>query len=193
MVLIPVVDASLERMLRATLPLTTEQGDISFEAPSSSWSAQVNRLTVNLFLYGVNRSAQPPRSIAPRVTADGKQQTRHPLPMVQFSYLVSAWAGSDRDQHELLGDVLVRLIAHQVLPPDYLTHQLSSNVQLAVAGDDVNRPREVWTALNGTLRASFTLIVTVAADAYDWETQAPQVEGVSPSVVPVPPVEARQP
>ncbi len=188
--LIPVVDASLERMLRAMLPLSVEQGDISFETPSASWSAQVNRLTVNLFLYGVNRSAQPHRAVAPRTGADGSQLTRHPLPMVQLSYLVSAWAGSDRDQHELLGDVLVRLIANQILPPEYLTAELASNIQLAVAGDDANRTREVWTALNGTLRASFTLHVTVAADAYDWRTQEPQVEGVSPSVVRVPPTEA---
>ena len=57
--LIPVVEDGLEHLLRATLPLSTEQGDISFDPPSSTWSAQVNRLTVNLFLYGVARVDGP--------------------------------------------------------------------------------------------------------------------------------------
>ena len=95
--LIPVVEDGLEGLLRSTLPLSTEQGDISFDAPSSTWSAQVNRLTVNLFLYGVARSSQPSRGPSTRAATNGSPERRHALPMVQLSYLVSAWAGSSRD------------------------------------------------------------------------------------------------
>lgn len=170
--LIPVVEDGLEALLRATLPLTPEQGDISFEAPSSTWSATVNRLTVNLFLYGVTRSPQPPRPAGVRQAPGGGVEHRHPLPMVQLSYLVSAWAGSPRDEHLLLGDALTRLLAHQVLPPEHLPRPLESTVQLALASDETTRPRDVWSGLGGSLKASFTLHVTVAADAYDW-TLAP--------------------
>ena len=76
--LIPVVEDGLESLLRSTLPLTTEQGDISFDAPSSTWSAQVNRLTVNLFLYGVSRSSQPSRGPATRAVG-GSTERRHAL------------------------------------------------------------------------------------------------------------------
>jgi hypothetical protein len=172
-VLIPVVEDGLESLLRATLPLTPEQGDVSFDAPSSTWSATVNRLTVNLFLFNVSRSAQPPRPPAVRTGPGGELERRHPLPMVQLSYLVSAWAGSPRDEHLLLGDALTRLLAHQVLPPEHLPRELSSTVQLALATDETTRPREVWSGLGGSLKASFTLLVTVAADAYGW-TLAPQ-------------------
>lgn len=182
--LIPAVDAGLDRLLRTQLPLTAEQGDISFEAPSATWSAQVNRLTVNLFLYDVCRSAQPLRTTGPRMLDNGQEQTRYPLPMVQLTYLVSAWAGTERDAHALLGDVLLTCLANQILPPEHVPVELSSNIQLAVATDSQNKPREVWTALNGPLRASFTLHATVAGDAYDWQDQAARTEGVSASVLP---------
>ncbi|SNS94999.1 Protein of unknown function [Micrococcales bacterium KH10] len=182
--LIPAVDVGLERLLRATLPLTPQQGDISFEAPSATWSAQVNRLTVNLFLYDVCRSNQPHRATPPRQLESGLTQSRYPLPMVQLTYLVSAWAGTERDAHALLGDVLLRFLSNQILPPEHLPVDLSSNVQLAVATDSQNKPREVWTALNGPLRASFTLHAIVAGDAYDWQDDATSIEEVSAAVVP---------
>ncbi|HWJ85977.1 MAG TPA: DUF4255 domain-containing protein [Cellulomonas sp.] len=178
--LIPVIDDGLERLLRSTLPLPVDQGDVSFDPPSSTWSAQVNRLTVNLFLYNVTRSPQPPRPAAHRPGSGGLER-RHPLPMVELSYLVSAWAGSPRDEHSLLGDVLTRLLAHQVLPVEHLVRPPSSAVQLALAGDGLNRPRELWSGLGGSLKASFTLTVTVAADAYDWELAPPQVTEVVPA------------
>lgn len=180
--LIPVVEASLEALLRHDLPLPAEQGDISFDAPSGTWTAQISRLTVNLFLYGLARSPQPPRSLAVQQDADGTARRRHPLPMVELRYLVSAWAGSVRDEHELLGDVLTRLLVHQVLPPVHVTQPLSSNIQLAVDNDPENRARELWSGLGTDLRASFTLTVTVAADAYDWELLEPPAEQVVPQV-----------
>lgn len=186
-VLIPAVEEGLESFLRASLPLSRELGDVSFEAPSGTWAAQVNRITVNLFLYSVSRSPQPPRPMASRTGADGRLEQRAPLPMVQLSYLVSAWAGSTRDEHQLLGDVLTRLIAAQVLPPEHLGTPLNSNVQLTLAVDELNRPRDLWGGLGGTLRASFTLHATVASDAYPWETAAPGVSAIEGMAAPVPP------
>lgn len=189
-VLIPAVEDGLEAFLRSALPLSRELGDISFEPPSGTWAAQVNRITVNFFLYSVSRSPQPPRPMASRTGADGRLEQRHPLPMVQLSYLVSAWAGSTRDEHQLLGDVLTRLIAAQVLPAEHLSTPLESSVQLTLAVDELNRPRDLWGGLGGTLRASFTLHATVAADAYPWRTAAPGVSAVEGMAAPVPPAPA---
>lgn len=184
--LIPAVEDGLEKLLRSTLPLPVEQGDISFDAPNSTWSAQVNRLTVNLFLYGVTRSGQPHRGPSLRTNAAGGIERRHALPMVELSYLVSAWAGSTRDEHLLLGDALTRLLAFQILPPEHVSAPLESSVQIALAEDEKVRPRDVWGGLGGTLKASFTIVVTVAADAYDWEAAAPQVTSVVGTAVPMP-------
>jgi len=179
-VLIPVVEDGLERLLRATLPLPEDAGDVSFDPPSSAWSAQVNRLTVNLFLYHAGRSHQQSRGPQVRTAADGTTERRFALPVVDLGYLVSAWAGSPRDEHSLLGDVLTRLLAHQVLPPEHLSRAPSSPVQLSVAPDEHNRPRDLWAALGGSLRASFTLTVSLAVDAYGWETAPPAVAEVVP-------------
>ena len=121
---IRVVDESLERLLRAELPLPPEIGDISFDQPTGTWSAQLSRLTVNLFLYDVARSTQPSRSPIRRVVDAGNGgatgQRRVPLPMIRLGYLVSAWAGSPRDEHQLLGEVINRLSGLPGLPEKYL-------------------------------------------------------------------------
>ena len=184
--LIPAVEDGIERLLRRSLPLTTEQGDVSFDAPSSTWSATVNRLTVNVFLYAIARSSQPPRLQENRRDAHGTLQRRFALPMVQLSYLVSAWAGSTRDEHELLGDVLAHVLANPVIPEDCMPAVLESSVQLSVAVDEVNRPRDVWSSVGGNLKASFTVLATVAADAYSWQDAPPLVERVAPTAVPLP-------
>jgi hypothetical protein len=41
--IIPTIDAGLEALLRNGLPLPETLGDVSFESPSGTWSAQVHR------------------------------------------------------------------------------------------------------------------------------------------------------
>ncbi|WP_168202673.1 MULTISPECIES: DUF4255 domain-containing protein [Georgenia] len=183
--LIPTVEDGLEALLRATLPLPEEVGDVSFEAPSGAWSAQVNRVTVNLFLYAVARSPLPPLPPAAR-SGPGGTERRPSLPLVQLSYLVSAWAGSTRDEHQLLGDVLTRFLSHQTVPAAHLPATLTSSVQLSLASDEVNRPRELWAALGSNHRAAFTLVVTMASDAFGWQPAATGVSSVEGLAAPVP-------
>jgi hypothetical protein len=179
------VDDGLERLLRVSLPLPEEVGDITFDAPTSNWSAQLSRITVNLYLYDVMRSAQPTRSATQR-DVNGKPERRAPQPMIQLGYLVSAWAGSPRDEHQLLGDLVSRLASIQVIPPEYLPTAVSSSVQLAVAEDPRSRLRDIWSGAGGQLKASFTLQLTVAADTFDWTDQAPPVTSVAALVAPKP-------
>ena len=70
------VDAALESLLRATLPLPAEVGDVSFDAPDRSWGASLSRITVNLFLFDVSRSPQPPRPPDERLRPDGRIERR---------------------------------------------------------------------------------------------------------------------
>ena len=115
------VDSGLERLLRARLPLPEEVGDVAFDTPSSGWSAQLSRITVNFFLYDVQRSTLPSRSATLRPEENGGSQLRRrPQPMVQLAYLVSAWAGNPRDEHQLLGRVVSLLAGTEVLPDEHL-------------------------------------------------------------------------
>ena len=171
------VDSSLEKLLRARLPLPEEMGDVSFDPPSGTWSAQLSRITVNLFLYDVQRSNQP-SAPATRKPEGGPAQRRRPQPMMQLGYLVSAWAGSPRDEHQLLGDVVSIFAGVEAIPEDLLPAELSSTVRLGL-GDSDNKVREIWAASGGSLKASFSLMATVAADTFDWELTPPSVERIS--------------
>jgi hypothetical protein len=185
-VFISVIEAGLEKYIRQELPLADEVGDVSFDAPTKNWSAQLSRVTVNLFLYDVSRSSNPVRSMIRRADDNGTRLRRTAQPMVELSYLVSAWAGSVKDEHMLLGDLVSRLMGVDSLPAEMLTQELSSSVALSFGGDNLNKNREIWSGLGGQLKASFTLHVDVAADTFDWAEEAPAVERVEALAAPVP-------
>ncbi len=180
------VDESLERFIRERLALSDDLGDVTFEAPTSNWSAQLSRITVNLFLYDVGLSNQPSRTALRRVAEDGKALQRAPQPMVRLGYLVSAWAGSPRDEHQLLGDLVSLFAAQAVVPADHVVGALSSSIQIRLVADDVNRPRDVFSGSGGQLKAAVALEATVAADSYDWTPEAPPVDRIAALTNPVP-------
>jgi hypothetical protein len=181
--IIPTIDSGLEALVREALPLPVALGDVSFDPPSGTWSAQLNRITVNLFLFGVGRSPQPPRPAAEQIV-DGRVQRRAPIPMLELHYLVSAWAGTVRDEHQLVGDLLTIFIENQMLPAEQLAAQLNSSVQLVVAPHDNNRAKDVWSTVGGAIKPSFELIATTAADALPWEDLPPRVERIEGLVAP---------
>ena len=175
--IIPTVDSGLEDLVRESLPLPDPIGDVSFDPPSGTWSAQLSRITVNLFLYDVQRSNQPSRSVTTRV-GDGPPMRRRPQPMIQLGYLVSAWAGSPRDEHQLLGDLVSLFAAADNVPEEFFPTPPSTSVTLSL-GDERSLPRELWSAAGGSLKASTTLQVTVGTDSFDWTAAAPSVERVT--------------
>jgi hypothetical protein len=180
------VDEGLERLVRARLPLPEDVGDVSFEPPTGTWAAQLSRLTVNLFLYSLDRSAQPTRSPQARFDANGRPERRAPQPMIELGYLVSAWAGSPRDEHQLLGDVVSLLAGVAILPAEYAPAALNSSVTLVFGGDDLTRPRDIWQGVNGQLKACAILKATVAADTWDWQDEAPAVQRIAVLSSPIP-------
>jgi hypothetical protein len=184
--LIPLVEQGLDKLLRAALPLPEQVGDVSFDPPSRTWAAQLSRITVNVFLFGIGKSPQPPRPVADRTNASGRVERRPAMPMVELSYLVSAWAGNIRDEHELLGDVLGCFIAHQMLPAEFAAPGLLSNVQIALGGTDSGRVKDVFASVDGAMRASFEIVVTTALDYGSWAEAAPSVTRIQALTAPVP-------
>ncbi len=181
------IDEALEKFVRARLPLPEDLGDVTFEAPNGTWAAQLSRITVNMFLYGVDKSSAPVRSPVTR-DVNGRPEKRVPQPMVNLSYLVSAWTGNPLEEHQLLGNVVSLILATTVLPPEYLPATASSSAMMSFDADEINKTRELWSSLGGQLKASFQLKVSVAADSFDWKEQAKAVERIEVGLTaPVPP------
>lgn len=172
------VDAGLEKMFRDRLPLPEDVGDVVFDPPNGTWAASLSRITVNLFLYDVQRSNQPSRSAVLRSSEGQPTMRRRPQPMIRLSYLMSAWAGSPRDEHQLLGDLVSLVAATEAVPERYFPSTPTTTVSLQV-GDERSLPRELWTATGGQLKASTSFQVTVGADSFDWELAAPAVDRIS--------------
>jgi hypothetical protein len=171
------VDSSFERLLRARLPLPTEVGDVSFDPPTATWSASLSRITVSLFLYDVQHSSLPSNT-AQRGGQDHAGMRRRPLPMMQLGYLVSAWAGSPRDEHQLLGDVVSILTGLDQVPAEFTAPELQSPVRFTIKEDPRNATRDIWAATGGQLKASVVLQAIVAADTFDWAQEPPTVDRI---------------
>jgi hypothetical protein len=184
--LIPLVEQGLEKLVRTALPLPEQVGGVSFDPPSRTWAAQLSQITVSMFLFGIGRSAQPPRPIADRTGSDGQLQRRRPVPMIELNYLVSAWAGNVRDEHELLGDVLGCFLTHQVLPAELAAPALLSSVQIALAPTDSGRIKDVFASVEGSMRACFEIVLTTALDTGAWADTAPRVQRIEALTAPVP-------
>lgn len=176
--LLPALEQSLERWLRAELPLPAEAGDVSFETPNGTWGSAVSRPTVNLFLHEVQPGTRPHTRFAPSTDRDGVLVDTQPAPSVSFSYLVSAWAGGVRDEHLLLGDVLKVVLGATALPASVLAPGVTGPVEVLLGDGAVNRLKDVWGGIDGKLRASLVLIVTTPVPIGRPVPVAPEVTGV---------------
>ena len=91
--------------------------------------------------------------------ADGQGVVRRPDPDVALRYLVTAWAGEPRDEHQLLGSVLRALIAHGPIPAEHVAADLDvvGGVAIEVAAGE-GRPSDFWSSLDGQLKPGFLVI-----------------------------------
>lgn len=189
--MIGTVDAGLTALLRTALPLPEGVGDVSFDVPDREWAAKLSRVTVDLYLFDVARSPQPPRPAQERVGADGRRERTLPTPLVRLSYMVSAWAGTVPDEHQLLGEVLSVFVAHQTLPAEHLPEPVPGSVQLALAQREGRRPGDLWSGLDGRMKPVVELEVTVPVPTGDWSPLATSVDRIGALVAPVPRVPVR--
>jgi hypothetical protein len=175
------VDRALEDFLRARVPLSSHAVDVSFQSPDRTWGAALTRPTVNVFLWDVaSHSGYLKTGLEQRVTPEGKVERRPVSPVVDLSYLVTAWATERRDEHELLGSVLECVLAHRALPEEFLPDRFTgARCGLSLAPADRHVPGDFWSALDGRLKPGLQLQVALPIEVFAWEptaTPADQVE-----------------
>jgi hypothetical protein len=159
------VDESLEAFLRATVPLSAQDVDVSFEAPDREWSAKLNRPTLNLFLWDIRRSSERARAGVETIERNGEVVRRLALPRVELRYLTTAWTSDHGDERALLSGLMRTLLAHHEIPATFVVEALRSvpapTLLMARAGDD--QP-DAGKILDGQLKPAISLLVVAAVD-----------------------------
>ncbi|MGH9136341.1 MAG: DUF4255 domain-containing protein [Acidimicrobiales bacterium] len=182
--MIHLVDQMLEQFLRADVPLSRGV-DVSFATPDKRWGATVTNPTVNLFLWDIRPDLERAAiGRVQRVAADGSQVLTRPDPTVKFRYLVTAWAGEHRDEHQLLGAVLRTLLKTDVIGPDHVPDVFVDTgeigIELAPGGDPGNK--DFWSSLDGQLKPGLDVILTMEIPIWLEIPEGPGITGIELTV-----------
>jgi hypothetical protein len=182
MMMLNLLDESMEHFLRDVVPLPARDVDIAFEAPDGNWSAGVSRPTINLYLWDVRPSTVEREFGMIEVTdGNGQKQRRSPLPRVECRFLVTAWTNDIGDEHSLLGRVLSALLVNPVITTDHLADALASvkplpTIELRTGAAAENS--DFWTALGSQLKPGLDVVVTLTVDAAAMHEVGPPTQEV---------------
>jgi hypothetical protein len=160
------LDASLEALLRASVPLSAQDVDVTFETPTKDWSARLTRPTVNLFLWDLKRSAERSRSGMETIERNGQRMQRAVLPRIELRYLITAWTQDHRDERALLSGLLRSVLRTYQLPVTFMSPELVAigepvNLLLARSGET---PIDVFKLIDNTMKAALDVVVHTAVD-----------------------------
>lgn len=162
------LDDALEAYLRAETPLPAGEIDIVFERPNRDWGASVNRPTVNIFLWDLRRNSTDQEAGMETYVENGRTVRRPPRPRIDCRYLITAFAGEIRDEHQLLGSVLMSLLKYNELPAQYLPGgygEVRPLPSMHVERNDGSDSTDFWTAVQGDVRPGLDVIITATVDA----------------------------
>jgi hypothetical protein len=162
------VDASLEAMLRATVPLSASEIDVSFEPPTRDWSAKLTRPTVSAYLWDIKRSRDRARTGTETIVRNGEARQRLVLPRVELRYVVSVWASEHRDERALLGGVLRSLLSFDSVPETFVAAPLRDlsplHVRIPREGD---QQVDALKMLDGQVKPVLDLVIVSDVDTGD--------------------------
>lgn len=158
------IDRSLERWLRAALPLPPGNGDVHFDRPERDWDARRSVPLVNLYLYSLHRSRSRATSGGSTLVLGdhGGLVRERPVPIIEAHYLVTVWAGSAGVEHELLGRLVNLFVTSAGIPDEHLSDALrlvNPPPTLTVAPDETVSTTGLWSGLEVPPRPSVQLLV----------------------------------
>jgi hypothetical protein len=155
------IDEGVESFLRAAVPLSSTDIDVSFEAPDRDWSAKLSRPTVNLFLWDLRRSAERSQGGMRTVTRDGVRVHQPALPVVELRYVITAWTSDHGDERGLLSGLMRAILSSSTIPRQFLSSDLDDleppALLIARAGED---HMDVFKALEGQVKPGINIVVS---------------------------------
>ncbi|MEX1022717.1 MAG: DUF4255 domain-containing protein [Dehalococcoidia bacterium] len=161
------LDATLENFLRGEVPLD-DRIDVAYEAPDNEWRSRITRPTINLFVWDIRRNQGEAQGGMDLVERENERFHRPVPPRIDFRYLITTWTSEVRDEHQLLGSVLVACLRQPLVPAPYLAGALAEAPpvpRLQVAKWDGAESSEFWASMGGQLKASLDVIVTATVDS----------------------------
>lgn len=177
------IDESLEALLRAAVPLSATDVDVTFEAPDREWSAKLTRPTVNMFLWDIRRSTSSAKSGMRTVIRDGARVHQPALPVLELRYVITAWTSDHGDERSLLAGLLRGLLANPSIPSELLDESLADleppRIELARAGED---HMDVFKALEGKIKPGINVVVTCEFDIGVYTEAGPPVVSIGTTV-----------
>lgn len=156
------LDRSLERWLRAAVPLPAGTAEMKFDAPERDWDARRSTPLVDLFLYSLTPSKSRAATGVRTFERDGKMVRERVNPIVEARYLVSVWGGGPGVEHELLGRIVNLLAASKAIPAEHLGDALRAVKPLptlSLTPDADTTTTQLWSALGIPPRAGVQLLV----------------------------------
>ena len=178
--MIQLLDASIESYLRGEVPLD-DRIDVAYEAPDSTWSAGITRPTVNLFAWDIRRNSSEATGGLDLVQRGNDRFHKAASPRIDFRYLITTWTPEPRDEHELLGAILVACLRLPLIPVQYLEGRLSEidpTPRLQVARFDDTQSSEFWSSMGGQLKAALDIIVSATVDTELLRAAGPPVRSL---------------
>ncbi len=166
--MLELIDSSLEALLRAGVPLSAQDIDVSFDAPDREWSAKLNRPTVNLFLWEIKKSTTQARSGVEHFERAGVPMRRFALPRVELRYMLTAWTSDQRDERSLLSGLLRTVLANGDMPETFMPQDLSdlSGITINLASSGAGVPTDLFKTLDGRLKPALDVLVVTDIDTF---------------------------
>lgn len=181
--MLELIDGGLESLLRDTVPLSSLDVDVSFEAPDREWSARLSRPTVNCFLWDLRRSTERSKSGVQTMIRDGVRVHQPAYPVIELRFVITAWTSDHGDERSLLSGLLRALLAETVIPYAHLDSSLhhldEPSIDLARAGED---HMDVFKALDGKVKPGLNVVVSTEFDVGVFVPAGPPVESFVTSV-----------
>jgi hypothetical protein len=165
------LDRTIEKLLRDRGGLKENDIDISFEQPTSEWSATISRPTINCWAFDLRENIKL-RSMNMQVERDQKKKivNLRMVPMrVDVTYLITAWARKAEDEHQLLWRALAALAHYMALSQDMCEGVLKDQpyelpLLVAQITEAANNMTDLWSVLDNEMKMGFTLATTLALD-----------------------------
>ena len=163
------VDRTLRLLLQQALGLTEEQ--VRFDRPDGQFAGSVTTSPVlSLYLHDIRENRELRRAdVTVERRGDGTAEIRPPALRFDLSYLVTAWAKTVEQEHELLGRALEVLLAHPFLETDVLQGSLREQALPVPAtvgqSNSLGDPTALWGGLGG-IRPALFYTVTVPVSPF---------------------------